>query len=144
MFNLEAYAARQLDAAECYRASILAGARQSEVEVLFKITGDTARKHFADAVILPGRPNRETIFSRAAITELLSDLNRRPIPFPAEPLMTTAEVGDVLGIPDTNYAHWMRGRSPHRLPPHIRVGAFLIRYQPSDVLAFIKARERRA
>jgi hypothetical protein len=141
MLNIEALVERQLAEAEAHRASILAGAFQSEIVELFQITKDTARKAFADAVILPGRPNRETIFSRARIVEILSDLNSRPIPFPAEAMMTSAEVGDLLGIPE-KYVHWLRCRTPHRLPAHVRVGVFLIRYEPTAVLDFIATRGR--
>lgn len=135
MLNIEAMVERDLAEAKARRAAIRAGARQSEVMALFRITKDSARKLFAAAVVLPGRPSRETVFSRARIVEILSDLNSRPVPFPSEPLLKPREAAALLGIHPATFA-WYRTERPDRAPAHVRVGVHLIRYEPEAVHEF--------
>lgn len=57
-----------------------------------------------------------------------------------EPLLTTSEVAEFLGISEWQVKAWrMQGRTGG--PAFIRIGR-LVRYLPSDVLSFVTARRR--
>ncbi len=83
------------------------------------------RGSFTDAVLRAGDCGKPYLFSRARVSEMLSELNGREIPFPTEPLLTVEEASEFLllcGVrlsPSTLCGY--RSQYPHLSPPFIRI-----------------------
>lgn len=71
------------------------GAFVGELVALLQLTRLSVGKYYCAAVV--GKPvrGRSTLFSRAAVAEILSVLNGRPVGYPSEPLL---KLSDVLSI----------------------------------------------
>lgn len=53
---------------------------------------------------------------------------------PADPILTTAQVAEWVGIPVTTLRYW---RWDHRGPKWFKLGAKTVRYRESDVQAWL-------
>ena len=88
--NLFVELARRAVRPEPVRAPI--GADVYELAELLALDPTTARHVYGSARVTDPLPGSRTLYSRAAVSEILSALNGRPIAYPSEPLLRLRQV----------------------------------------------------
>jgi hypothetical protein len=129
------------------RAEIREGVTGPQLAWALGSSSTAVKVNFATAVIRSGGPNRATIFSRARVSEILSEANCRPIPYPSKPLLSVEGASAFLtehGVSlSPNSLRWYRTQRPYLAPRGIRIGTKCVRYSRADLEEFVLARRER-
>jgi hypothetical protein len=149
--NLFVELARRAVRPEPVRAPV--GATVDELAALLAVDDSTLRPVYASAALFDPLPGSRALFSRAAVSEILSALNGRPIAYPTEPLLRLREVhalATLAGLKISRQAlAWSAWRSTH--PDHpkncgdapivraTRVSAVAVRVTRQDAQAYLRA-----